>query len=167
MIKSWYLAPVFAAVAVAASGYWWSVEKNRWAPPSPRKPDLPRVEAMPPVVKVRATQAVERPLLWAARRPVAVDEKKSSLVTELMQSRLTAVLESGGDRVAILQKADGSTLKITNETRPWRIESFDGRRAMFVSADDQRVERPLEPGAAASARPGPAGDRLRKPTFGQ
>jgi hypothetical protein len=167
MIKSWYLAPVVAALAVVASAYWWQAEKSRWSPPPPRKPDLPRVEAMPAAPRIRAMQAVERPLFWAARRPVAVDEKKSNLVSELMQSRLTAVFESGGDRVAILQKVDGTTLKITNETKPWRIDSFDGRKALFVSADDQRVERPLEAGAAASARPAPLGDRLRKPGFSQ
>lgn len=168
MIKSWYLAPVLGIVAVAASAYWWDAEKERWTPPPPRKPDLPKVEPMPSVVRIRARQAVERPLLWTSRRPVAVDEKKSSMVNELMQSRLTAVLESGKDRVAILQRADGSTLKITGETKPWRVESFDGRKAFFVSADNQRVERPLEAGSAAPARPGgPIGERQRRPATKQ
>jgi hypothetical protein len=168
MIKSWYLAPVLGIVAVAASAYWWDAEKDRWTPPPPRKPDLPKVEPMPNVVRIRARQAVERPLLWTSRRPVAVDEKKSSMVNELMQSRLTAVLESGKDRVAILQRADGSTLKITGETKPWRVESFDGRKAFFVSADNQRVERPLEAGSAAPARPGgPIGERQRRPATKQ
>ncbi|WP_255577456.1 MULTISPECIES: hypothetical protein [unclassified Acidovorax] len=122
---------------------------------------------MPPVIKVRAKQAVERPLLWASRRPVAVEEKKTSLVTELLQARLTAVFESGKERVAILQRPDGSTLKITGETKPWRVESFDGRKALFVSADDQRVERPLEAGSAAAVKAGPIGDRLRRPATNQ
>lgn len=167
MIKSWYLGPVLGAAALIASAYWWHAEKEWWSPPSARRPDLPKVEPMPEAVRVRAKQAVERPLLWTSRRPVAVDEKKSSLVTELMQSRLTAVLESGKDRVAILQRADGTTLKITGETKPWRVESFDGRKALFVSADDQRVERPLEAGSAVAAKPGPIGDRLRRPATNQ
>ncbi len=163
MMKAWYLGPLLGAAALAASAYWWDVEKERWTPPPPRKPDLPKVEPMPSVVPIRARQAIEHPLFWTSRRPVVVDEKKSSLVSELMQSRLTAVFESGPERVAILLRADGSTLKITGETKPWRIESFDGRRAFFISSDDQRVERPLESGSVAAARPGaPVGDRLRR-----
>ncbi|WP_255591266.1 MULTISPECIES: hypothetical protein [unclassified Acidovorax] len=167
MIKPWHLGPVLAVAALAASAYWWHNEKDRWSPPPPRKPDLPKVEPMPEPISVRAKQAVERPLFWTSRRPVVVDEKKTSLVTELTQSRLTAVLESGLQRVAILQRADGTTLKITGETKPWRIESFDGRNAVFLSADDQRVERPLEAGSAAAPKAGPIGDRLRRPTINQ
>lgn len=167
MIKPWYVGPVLGAVAVAASAYWWHTEKERWNPPQARRPDLPKVEPIPPVIKVRAKQAVEHPLLWASRRPVAVEEKKTSLVTELLQARLTAVFESGKERVAILQRPDGSTLKITGETKPWRVESFDGRKALFVSADDQRVERPLEAGSAAAVKAGPIGDRQRRPATNQ
>ncbi|RQO82559.1 hypothetical protein DBV10_08895 [Acidovorax sp. FJL06] len=87
----------------------------------------------------------------------------------MTQSRLTAVLESGGERVAILQRADGSTLKITAATQPWRIVSFDGRKAVFASADEGQVERPLEAGspAVAPARPGPIADRARNPAANQ
>lgn len=165
MIKSWYLAPVLGIVAVAASAYWWNAEKDRWSPPPARKPDLPVVEPLPNAVRVRARQAVERPLLWTSRRPVAVDEKKGGMANELMQSRLTAVFESGKERVAILQRADGTTLKITGATKPWRVESFDGRKALFLSADNQRVERPLEagtPAPATNARPGAAAERARR-----
>lgn len=167
MIKPWYFGPALGAVAVAASAYWWNAEKERWVPPPARKPDLPKVEPMPPATKIRAKQAVDAPLLWATRRPVVVDEKKTSLVTELLQARLTAVFESGKERVAVLQRPDGSTLKITGETKPWRVESFDGRKALFVSADDQRVERPLEAGSAAAVKAGPIGDRLRRPGTNQ
>lgn len=167
MIKPWYLVPLLAAAALAGSAYWWQAEKDRWIPPAPLKPDLPKVEPLPPPLRVRAKQAVEHPLLWTSRRPVVVDEKKTNVVSELMQSRLTAVLESGAQRVAILQRADGTTLKITGETKPWRMESFDGRKAIFLSADDQRVERPLEAGAPAAPKPGPVSDRLRRPATNQ
>ena len=94
---------------------------------------------------------------------MVVDEKKTNLVTELMQARLTAVFESGPERIAVLLRPDGSTLKIWGETKSWLIESFDGRRAQFVSSDDQRVERLLEPGSVVPGRGGPSGvDRLRK-----
>ena len=125
MIKPWYLAPLLAAAALVASAYWWQAEKDRWVPPKERRPDLPKVEPMPQSVPMRARQALERPVLWVSRRPLDVDDKKGSVARELTQSRLTAVLESGGERVAILQRADGSTLKITAATQPWRIVSFD------------------------------------------
>ena len=38
----------------------------------------------------------------------------------------------------------GSEMCIRDSSKPWRIESFDGRKAVFVSADQQRVERLLE-----------------------
>lgn len=170
MIKPWHLLPVLAASALAASAYWWQAEKDRWTPPAPLKPDLPKVEPLPQHERMRARQALERPVFWTARRPVEVDDKKNSLARELTQSRLSAVFESGRDRVAILQRPDGSTLKITADTKPWRIESFDGRKATFVSADDGRVVRPLEAGTPPAARtppPGPVTDRGRKPATSQ
>jgi len=159
MIRPWHLAPLLAAAALAASAYWWQAEKDRWNPPPARMPDLPKVEPMPQPARVQARQALERPVFWASRRPVEVNDKKNNQALELTQSRLTAVLESGGQRVAILKRADGSTLKITAETKPWHIESFNGRKAVFVSADNGRVERPLEPGDPAPAKPGPVGAR--------
>lgn len=173
MVKPWHLAPLLAAVALVASAYWWQAEKDRWVPPRERRPDLPKVEPMPQPAPMRARQALERPVLWVSRRPLDVDDKKGSVARELAQSRLTAVLESGGERVAILQRADGSTLKITAATQPWRIVSFDGRKAVFASADEGQVERPLEAGgpAAAPAKTGPIagpiGDRARNPAANQ
>lgn len=168
MIKPWHLGPALVAAALAASAYWWQTEKDRWTPPEARRPDLPKVEPLPQPEPMRAKQALERPVLWMSRRPLDADDKKSSLASELAQSRLTAVFESGNQRVAILQRPDGSTLKITTETKPWRVVSFDGRKALFVSADDGRVERPLEAaGPAAAVRAGPAADRARNPAASQ
>ena len=166
MIKPWHLLPVLAASALAASAYWWQAEKDRWTPPVPLKPDLPKVEPVPQHERVRARQALERPVLWTSRRPVEVDDKKNSQAREITQSRLTAVFESGPERVAILQRADGSTLKVTSASKPWRIESFDGRKATFVSAEKGRVERPLEAGPPEAAKAPPGGplmNRARKP----
>lgn len=168
MIKPWYLGPVLAAAALAASAYWWQADKDRWTPPEARRPDLPKVEPMPQPEPMRARQALERPVLWMSRRPLDADDKKSSLASELAQSRLTAVFESGNQRVAILQRQDGTTVKITTETQPWRVVSFDGRKALFVSADDGRVERPLEAaGPAAAARAGLAAGRAHNPAASQ
>lgn len=169
IVKPWYLLPVLAASALVASAYWWQAEKDRWTPPAALNPDLPKIEPLPEHARVRARQALERPVFWASRRPVEVDDKKNSLARELTLSRLTAVFESGRERVAVLQRADGTTLKITTDTKPWRIESFDGRKAIFVSADDGRVERPLEASAPPAARTplGPVMDRARKPATSQ
>lgn len=170
MIKPWHLLPVLAASALAASAYWWQAEKDRWTPPAPLKPDLPQVDPLPQHERVRALRALERPVFWTSRRPVEVDDKKNSQAREIAQSRLTAVFESGSERVAILQRTDGSTLKVTADSKPWRIESFDGRKATFVSADGGRVVRPLEAGnppAAKTPPPGPVADRVRKPAASQ
>lgn len=160
--KPWHLVPLLAAAALAASAYWWHAESEAWNPPPARKPDLPKLEPLPTPVLIRAKQALERPLFWASRRPVEKDEKKGGLSKELQESRLTAVLESGQARIALLQRKDGSQFKITAETKPWRIESFDGRRAVFLSVDEQRVERPLEAGAGAEAKGAATAGRARR-----
>jgi len=107
-------------------------------------------------------QARERPVLWASRRPPQVVEtKKDEAADVLSQSRLMAVLESGPARVAMLQQPDGKKLKLTTETKPWSIESFDGRKAVFLSTDNRRIERLLEAGATPPKAPAPV--RARRP----
>ncbi|MBI3103017.1 MAG: hypothetical protein HYY98_15920 [Burkholderiales bacterium] len=78
------------------------------------------------------------------------------MAQELLQSRLMAVFESGKERVAVLQRQDGSVFKIGAVTEPWKLQSFDGRKAYFVAADGQRVERPLEPGNPPAGKANPA-----------
>lgn len=146
--KPWLLAPVLAALALGVSGYWWHTQRATWSPPPARTPDLPVFEPIPGARAAVIRHAQERPVLWVSRRPPQVDEKKKDEAADaLSQSRLMAVVESGSQRVAMLQQPDGSKLKITTETKPWRIESFDGRKAQFVSADGRRIERLLEAGA--------------------
>lgn len=154
MTKPWQLVPLLAAAALAASAWWWQTEKDAWRAPPARNPELPTLAdiSAPPVF--RARNAVARPVLWTSRRPAGTDEQKGGLAQELMQSRLTAVIASGKEQIAILQRKDGSPLRLSGETKPWRIESFDGRKAIFVSADQQRVERLLEQLPAAAPRPG-------------
>lgn len=168
MIKPWLLAPLVTVLALGASAVWWGAEKDRWTPPSARRPDLPTVAPMPAPAGAVTKQALAAPLFWASRRPNDVDDKKGGAAKELTQSRLTAVLESGKDRVAILQRVDGTILKITNQTKPWRVDSFDGRKAIFLSAGDLRVEKQLEALSPASAKPAnPVLDRSRKPVVAQ
>jgi len=163
MIRPWHLAPLLAGAALAASAYWWLAEKDRWQPPPALRPDLPQIVPLPqpPQAKVRETLA--RPPLWASRRPVDAGGKKGGMEQEITQSRLMAVFESGRQRIALLQRPDGSLLKLTSDAKPWRLESFDGRKALFVSEEGAgRVERPLQAGGGATA---PKGTRAaaRKP----
>lgn len=150
-LKPWHIAPAVAIAAVAASVGWWQVQKDRWSPPPALKPDLPQIEPMPSPAPFTAKQAQARPLLWTSRRPPPAEERKDNMAQEITQSRLTAVLESGSELVAVLQRANGTTLKITTETNPWRIQSFDGRKAVFVSGG-RSVEKPLEAGKQAPSR---------------
>lgn len=149
--KPWHLVPLMVAAALAGAGYWWMQEKERWVPPVALKPDLPKLEALPTPTTVQAKQAEARPMLWSSRRPPEQVEKKSNIANELMEARLSAVFESGKIRIAVLQRPDGAPWKITSDTSPWRLESFDGRKAVFLSKDGQQVERPLEAGGAAPA----------------
>ncbi len=160
--KPWLLGPFLAVVALAASAYWWQTQKATWAPPFERRPDIPAFEPIPGPRGVVVRQARERPVLWASRRPPQVVEtKKDEAADVLSQSRLMAVLESGPARVAMLQQPDGKKLKLTTETKPWSIESFDGRKAVFLSTDNRRIERLLEAGATPPKAPAPV--RARRP----
>lgn len=167
MIRPWYLAPLLMAAALAGSAYWWHRESNTWAPPQALRPDLPKIEHLVLPSAKRARHATERPLFWASRRAVASDEKNGGLAQILAQSRLTAVFESGQSRVAILQRKDGSPLKITMESKPWHISSFDGRKAVFTSADGQTIERPLEAASPVPAPGAPTAGRGPKPLASQ
>ncbi len=156
MIKPWYMVPVLAAVALAGSAAWWQTKKDQWQAPAPRIPDLPQFEQLPAPSSSVAKQALERPLLWTSRKPADSGDKKSGMAQELLQSRLMAVFESGKERVAVLQRQDGSVFKIGAVTEPWKLQSFDGRKAYFVAADGQHVERPLEPGNPPAGKANPA-----------
>lgn len=158
MIRLWHIAPVLAGIAIASNAVWWDMKRDAWEPPTAKVPDVPDIAPMPLRAPAAVTQALQRPLLWTSRRPIPVNDKKSGIAQELLQSRLMAVLESGNERVAILRRADGSVLKITAVSDPWKLEAFDGRRAIFVSSDGQRVNRPLEPGNVT-----PAGVPTRRP----
>ena len=146
MKKPWIVVPMLAAAALVASAYWWKTHQNDWSPPLPRQPDLPQYIPMASPSSVSTVQALARPLLWTNRRPVESknESQKNQQELELAQSRLLAVLESGGDRIALLQHANGTLLKLTSESKPWRLESFDGRRAIFFSDEAKRSELFLE-----------------------
>lgn len=154
MTKPWQVAPWLALAALAASGWWWQAGKDAWRAPPARKPELPLVADIPAPPVLRAQQALERPLLWTSRRPTGAGDPKGGFAQELMESRLTAVFASGKNQLAVLQRKDGSSLKLGTDSKPWRIESFDGRKAVFVSADQQRVERLLERAPGPGPKPG-------------
>ena len=163
MTKPWQLAPWLAVAALAASASWWQTGKDAWRAPAARMPELPVVAELPSPPVFHAQQALERPLLWTSRRPTGAGDPKGGMAQELMESRLTAVFTSGKDQLAVLQRKDGSTLKLGADSKPWRIESFDGRKAVFVSADQQRVERLLEHAPGPEPKPAQPQGRPRMP----
>lgn len=159
MIRPWHFIILLAAACLGASAFWWQTKNDAWNPPPPLLPELPQAVALPLPVAVAAPQARARPLLWSSRRPVEVkiDKAKSDQQRDMSQSRLLAVLETGGERVALLRRQDGAAVKLTAQTRPWRVESFDGRLAVFSSGDGQRVELALERSAVVQ---NPAASRV-------
>lgn len=170
MNRSWLALPVLALLALLASGYWWRAERAAWQPPPALQPELPQVAALRAPAPAQLRQALERPVFWESRRPVAAPAAgNAGGDPQLSQARLMAVLESGARQVALLQRPDGSTIKIgVGGDQAWRLASFDGRVAVFETTGGRRVERPLEPAAraaspgartAASGRPANADER--------
>ncbi len=170
MNRSWLALPVLALLALLASAYWWRAERAAWHPPPPIQPELPQVAALRAPAPAQLRQALERPVFWESRRPVQPPAAGSAGGdAQLSQARLMAVLESGPRQVALLQRPDGSTLKIgVDGDKAWRLASFDGRVAVFEATGGRRIERTLEPAAraapsgaraAASGRPASADER--------
>ena len=148
MMRPWLFVPWLALAAVVASVGAWQVRKDHWQPPSPHAPELPELAALPSVEPVSMTQALAHPVLWAARQPVEQGGGKAEPEPELAQARLLAVVSAGKEQIALLTAKDGSSLKLTSQTSPWKLERFDGRTAVFVSTAGKRVQRPLERQAA-------------------
>ncbi|MBS0506422.1 MAG: hypothetical protein JSR53_03460 [Proteobacteria bacterium] len=90
--------------------------------------------------------------MWTSRRPVE-SKAQNQQEQELAQARLLAVVESGGSRIALLQRANGTPMKLTSETKPWRLLSFNGRQAQFLSDDGRRVDLQLEYAPPAAQPP--------------
>lgn len=168
MKRNWTLLLALAAFAIAASLTWWLMARTSWHPPSPIKPALPDIAVQTGFEGAIVKSALQKPLLWSSRAPVEERDEagESAPKSEIDQFQLVAVLESGGQRVALLQRPDRSVLKIDSAAPEgdWQLDSFDGAVAVFVSNAGQRVERPLERTAAAPS-PGPSqpGGRTSRP----
>lgn len=165
MTRKWFLLALLAIAFLLASAFWWISASNRWTPPPAQPPMLPELTPLPTPQTDAMRQARARPLLWASRRPpqpaakappepVVVEEKEQP--GELDGTTLEAVLESGGQRIALLRTADGKRIKISlgaqspdrseDALSGWRVERFDGTTAVLASAKGERVERTLNPG---------------------
>ena len=147
MIKPWLVWPLVAIGALLGSALLWDQEAGKWVAPHPLRPDIPVVDAMPPTLVFVAHSARERPVFWSSRRVKKNEPPKDTRqLEEMTQARLISVVQAGPAFVALLRRKDGSLLKITHETDPWRIESFAGRQAVFVGKDGQKLEIPLKSG---------------------
>lgn len=160
MTRSYRIVFALALVSVGASGYWWWSERTRWSPPLPKLPALPEVAKLEAAPRHELAHSLARPLFWSSRKPVAANADGGADApqpeNEITTSRLTAVLEMGDHKIALLQKADGTIIKLgTQEGEyPWRLASFDGRTALFLSRSGEKVERLLER-TATPAPPAP------------
>lgn len=169
MKRTWGFLLILAALALVASAAWWLFARSGWRPPTPIKPALPDIAVMTGFDAPQGRVAYEHPLMWSSRAPVEVAEAtpEAAPESEIAQLRLMAVLESGGQRVALLQRPDRSVLKIDSAypEGDWRLDTFDGLVAVFISGAGQRVERPLERAAAATA-PARSGGPVGAPPSG-
>ena len=144
MIKPWHLMLVVIVGCVGGSVVWWAEERASWVPSSPKLPDIPvAVEiALPAPMALQA--AKERPVFWTSRRVKAIVVKDNSQIEMLAQARLISMVQTGGLSVGWIRKKDGTLLKLTNDSTPWRIESFDGRVAKLVAGDGEHHDLSLE-----------------------
>lgn len=175
MRRPWLALLLLAGVVWALNAYWWSHARGAWRPPAaiqPALPEPPQPFALGATTGVR--QALARPLFWSSRRPVASTDD-SAVDGELRQARLVAVLESGPDRIALLQRPDGSALKIASgasgstpgaAASRWRLDRFDGRVAHFIHADGRGLDLRLERSAGPVPGAAPIGESARR-TAGQ
>ena len=167
MRRAGTLLMVVGAVAVVIGIAGWLLGRARWQPPAPVKPALPEIAVVQASPTALGQHALKSPLFWSSRAPVEAGEasaEPAAAESEMAQLRLMAVLESGGQRVALLQRPDRTVLKL-DSAQPegeWRLESFDGLVAVLVSTKGQRVERVLErTNAAPVAQPGQKAPSVR------
>lgn len=144
-MKFWLAVLTLVTACAGAAAWWWDRDHDLWRPPAPNRPEVSAVQPLPAPASAPVAAAIERPLLWSSRRPPRARTPEDRLVEELNQSRLLAVLQSGEQRIALLRAPDGRLVKYGSQGRPWRLESFDGRQASFVTEEGQRASRPLEP----------------------
>ena len=144
-MKFWLTVLAVVVACTGAAAWWWDRDHDLWRPPAPNRPEVPTVQPLPEPAPVPVAAAIERPLLWSSRRPPRAPAPEDRLIDELNQSRLLAVLQSGEQRIALLRAPDGRLVKYGSQSQPWRLESFDGRQASFVTDEGQRTSRPLEP----------------------
>lgn len=143
MIKPWHILPLIILGCLSGAAIWWGEQSSSWVPPSPKAPDVPLIADMASPASLKLQAALERPLLWSSRRVKAAATKDTSQIDMLAQARLLSVVQAGGLYVGWVRKKDGALLKITSDSVPWHIESFDGRVAKLLSSDGQRHELAL------------------------
>lgn len=146
-MKYWLTIGAVIILGTASGAYWWEQEHALRQPYQAKIPDVPIVQPLPEPATLLVSEATERPIMWASRRPPPpprVSSQSDRLVGELNQSRLLAVVQSGAKYIALLRTADGRLVKHSSEGGLIRLENFDGRQATFVTEDGQRATRPME-----------------------
>lgn len=171
MTRAVKLLTAVALIAVAVGILGWLVGRTAWQPPAPIKPALPAVAALQATRGSADQSALQKPLFWSTKAPAEAVEKAgdpAAVESEMAQMRLMAVLESGGHRVALLQRPDRTVLKLDSaeSEEDWRLESFDGAVAVLASKNGQRIERPLEKAPSGAPTPNAPAARNRAASGG-
>jgi len=155
-MKFWMAILLTIGGCAGSAAYWWDRDHALWQPPAALRPDVAGIQPLPQSAPVTATESVARPPLWATRRPPRARTQEDRLLEELNQSYLLAVVQSGPRSVALLRAPDGRLVRYDDQSRPWRLESFNGRQGVFVTPEGKRVTRPLQPPPAAAPSRAPA-----------
>lgn len=143
-MKFWAFTALVLAACIGYGQYWWFRDHALWVPPPTKLPAVDPVQPLPADAGASISAAMERPILWSTRRPPVIKKQDDRVVDEINKSSLLAVLQSGPQQIALLRAPDGRLIKYSSQTQPWRLESFDGRQASFVTAEGQRATRALQ-----------------------
>jgi hypothetical protein len=143
-MRFWILIGLLLAGLAGYGQYWWFRDHALWSPPPAKLPAVNPVQPLSADAALSIAAALERPVLWSSRRPPVIRKQDDRVVDEINKSLLLAVLQSGDQLIALLRAPNGRLLKYSSQSQPWRLESFDGRQASFVTAEGQHATLALQ-----------------------
>lgn len=131
---------------LVTAALWWNRDHSLWQSPAPIRPDIPS----PKAIGLRSVDSehasLVRPFLWVSRRPPLPPRAvtaEDAMMDDVGKAQLLAVLGSGEEQIALLRLPDSRIVKFSRQSQPLRLSSFDGREAVFVTAEGKQVARLL------------------------
>ena len=144
MMRPWLLFPILAMFALAGALIWFDSEKDHWTPPPAKAPDLPVVPTMQPPPLSLAQDAHQRPMLWSSRAIKKVKSSSDPQIEDLGKAKLVSIIQTPSQVVALIRRVNGTMLKLTQDTSPWKIESHDPKLVTLLATDGQTISLRLE-----------------------